>query len=281
MGIRRKVVWLKFLKGMEGYRSTSTINNKRTNLYMVIFNPKIIDLKPVVSSALKTPLSFFRDEGKNVYACINGGFLTSTTSLFLMGYNGAVSSANVKSLSRPLNGVNTAYYPTRFAFGLDIMFNTSVAWVYGVGAGVRVQYAYPTPSPKALNTIPQAVPSELFPSGGKIWGQRTVIGGSSMLVKDSLINITDVEELIEMDNNSSCPRSVIEYLKNGIVVLLAAEGGNPNGAPGLTLAELANIMLKVGCVWAVNLDGGGSSSMVVDGLTTIRSSIQMRLSVLC
>ena len=262
----------KFPKGIEVYRSTNAINNKATNLYMVVFNPKLIDLKPVVSSSLKTPMSFFTDEGENVYACINGGFFTSTTSLSLMGYNGVVSSANVKSLTRPLNGVNTTYYPTRSAFGLDNMFNPSVAWVYGVGTGVGVQYAYPVPSPNALNTAPQVIPSELFPSGGKVWGQRTVIGGSPMLVKDSLINITDVEELIEVDNKSSRPRSAIGYLKNGNVVLLAAEGGNPNGAPGLTLAELANIMLEVGCVGAVNLDGGGSSSMVVDGLTTIRPS---------
>jgi hypothetical protein len=203
----------KFPKGIEVYRNENTINNKITNLYMVVLNPKLVDLKPVLSSSLKTPSAFYRDEGDNVYACINAGFFTSTTSLSLLGYNGVVSSANVKSLTRPFNGVNTAYYPTRSAFGLDNMFNPSVAWVYGVGTGVGVQYSYPQPSPNALNKAPQGIPTALFPTGGDEWGQRTVIGGSPMLVKDSVINITDVEEMIDVDNTSSRPRSAIGYLK--------------------------------------------------------------------
>jgi exopolysaccharide biosynthesis protein len=40
----------------------------------------------------------------------------------------------------------------------------------------------------------------------------------------------------------------------------------------LTLAELAKIMLEIGCIGAINLDGGGSSSLVIDGYTTIRPS---------
>ena len=36
-------------------------------------------------------------------------------------------------------------------------------------------------------------------------------------------------------------------------------------AIGLTLPELANILLDLGCIKALNLDGGGSSTMFFDG----------------
>ena len=36
-------------------------------------------------------------------------------------------------------------------------------------------------------------------------------------------------------------------------------------APGLTLNELAKLMKELGCVYAANLDGGGSTRMLVDG----------------
>jgi len=43
-------------------------------------------------------------------------------------------------------------------------------------------------------------------------------------------------------------------------------------AEGATLPQLANIMLELGCVEAMNLDGGGSSCMLVNGKETIKPS---------
>lgn len=255
-------------KSIEVYNSTKLLNGNSTNMFAVVFNPKLIDLKPLLSTSAKTPEAFFNQETGTVYACINAGFFTSNTSLSLVGYNNTVTSANVKSLTRPYNGSNATYYPTRAAFGLDAMYNPSVAWVYGVGTGFGTQYAYPTPSPNQLNSAPQIVPTATFPMGAVVWGQKTMIGGSPMLVKDSLINVSDAEELIDVNNTSYRARSAIGYLKNGNVVILAAEGDNTVNR-GLTLQELANVMLELGCVGAINLDGGGSTSLIVNGNKTI------------
>lgn len=262
-----------FPKGIEVYKSTQTINNKGTKLYLVAFNPKAnIEFKPVLSSTAKTPTAFYNDEAGEVYASINAGFFYGSNSLSLLMYNGTTAAVNTKSLSRLLNGVNTTYYPTRAAFGLSKDFKPSVSWVYSVGTGNGELYSYPQPSTNAEGKAPQAIPSASFPVGGSLWSQNTAIGGSPMLVKDSLVHITDVEELIAVDNTSSRARSAIGYLRNGNIVLLAAEGGMPTTAPGLTLKELAQVLLEVGCVGAVNLDGGGSSSLVVDGQQTIKPS---------
>lgn len=259
-----------FPVGIEVYRSQAPINGKVTNIYAVVFNPKRVELKPVLSTTLKTPSKFYSDEGSDVYACINAGFFSGTTSLSLIGYNSAIQSANVKSFQRAYNGTNVPYYATRAAFGLNVDNRPSVAWIYGVGTGNGVQYAYPAPSPNLLGSAPQVQPTATFPLGAILWDQKTMIGGSPMLVKDSVINITAAEEMVEVDNTSSRPRSAIGYLNNGNIILLAAEGGNSEGAPGITLLELANTMIGLGCVGAINLDGGGSSSLIVNGQQTIR-----------
>ncbi len=47
----------------------------------------------------------------------------------------------------------------------------------------------------------------------------------------------------------------------------AGRGTSSENTYGLTLRELANVMISLGCVTAVNLDGGGSSTMVAGGET--------------
>ncbi|MBL1411187.1 phosphodiester glycosidase family protein [Sphingobacterium faecale] len=266
-----------FPKGIEVYRTHREINGKVSNICLVAFNPKHnIDFKPIVSKVAQTPTDFFKAESGDVYVCLNAGFFSGNTSLSLAIYNTAIQSINTKSLQRPFNNVNTPYYPTRAAFGLNSDFAPSVSWVYSVGAGNGVLYQYPQPSPNELGLAPQNIPSAIFPQGGAVWNPRSAIGGSPMLIHKGQIKITDNEELADLDNNAKRARSAIGHLSNGNIVLLAAEGaqtGNVNPSfHGLTLRELADVMLEVGCVGAINLDGGGSSSMVIGGEQVITPS---------
>ncbi len=49
------------------------------------------------------------------------------------------------------------------------------------------------------------------------------------------------------------------------------EGRNKTESiPGLTLQEVANRLLEIGCSEAINLDGGGSSCMLINGKETIK-----------
>ncbi len=61
------------------------------------------------------------------------------------------------------------------------------------------------------------------------------------------------------------PRSAIGQRQDGIVLLLVIDGRRPGHSLGVDMVELTNIMVKYGAYNASNLDGGGSSSMVVDG----------------
>ena len=60
---------------------------------------------------------------------------------------------------------------------------------------------------------------------------------------------------------TSHPRTAVGILENGDVVFLCASLGYDT--PGLTVAQLTELLLERGCVEAMNLDGGPSSQMAV------------------
>ena len=60
--------------------------------------------------------------------------------------------------------------------------------------------------------------------------------------------------------NEEHPRTAIGIRADGDVVTYVAEGRNGNRAGGMSLYNMATIMKELGCVYAVNLDGGGSST---------------------
>ncbi len=65
-------------------------------------------------------------------------------------------------------------------------------------------------------------------------------------------------------SNSPNPRTIIGQKKCGIILLVVAEGRN-KGDTGLTIEQSKALMLELECETACNLDGGGSSEMIVDG----------------
>lgn len=82
---------------------------------------------------------------------------------------------------------------------------------------------------------------------------------SYRLVKDGKVN-TEFSNRYDHANSSN-PRTMIGQKANGELVLVVAEGRN-SGDKGLTATEQGNVMVELGCVTAVNADGGGSSEMI-------------------
>jgi exopolysaccharide biosynthesis protein len=68
------------------------------------------------------------------------------------------------------------------------------------------------------------------------------------------------------------PRTGIGYTANGGVLLVVVDGRQPRWSTGVSLRAFANIMLDLGAVQALNLDGGGSTTMVVEDEVVNRPS---------
>ena len=65
--------------------------------------------------------------------------------------------------------------------------------------------------------------------------------------------------------NTRTARSAIGIKRDGTIILLAVDGKQKGISEGVTLSEMADIMLNMGACQAMNLDGGSSTQMVVCG----------------
>ena len=54
-------------------------------------------------------------------------------------------------------------------------------------------------------------------------------------------------------------------MNDGKFLMITVDGREPGVSVGMTLQELAEYLLNLGAVDAMNLDGGGSTTMVLDG----------------
>jgi len=74
-------------------------------------------------------------------------------------------------------------------------------------------------------------------------------------------------------------RTAIGQDAEGRLLFVVVEGGDGEGSAGVTLRELALIMADLGSRWAINMDGGGSSIMVLgfDGAQRVVSRGEERL----
>ena len=122
--------------------------------------------------------------------------------------------------------------------------------------------------------MPQAVPSKSFPANGKPWAPVEAIGAGPLLIKDGVYKNEWEAELFDAASGvgptSNHPRSAVAYHPSGKVVFFVCEGRNKTPlTPGLTMKDMADLFLDLGCTDAINLDGGGSSCMLIRGQETI------------
>jgi hypothetical protein len=85
-------------------------------------------------------------------------------------------------------------------------------------------------------------------------GYRFAVGGFPVLRGGS--------PLSGLDNGTAATRTSAGFGDGGRVLYLLALDGNAETGAGLTILELASLMSDIGASAAVNLDGGGSSTLV-------------------
>ncbi len=93
-----------------------------------------------------------------------------------------------------------------------------------------------------------------------------IIGGTPVLIHNGK-KITDFssEKTIETFLTQRHARTAVGIRNNDTWVFVVVDGKQPDLSLGMTMHELADFMEALGCVEALNLDGGGSSTFVYAG----------------
>jgi len=117
-----------------------------------------------------------------------------------------------------------------------------------------------------VNVIPQSKPAY---TTSEMWNYASyIVGGCPILIRDSNI-ITDFSLEKTNDNFLYKPhaRTAVGLLSNGHWIFVTIDGSDSLilKNKGMTIPELANFMKSLGCVEALNLDGGGSTTLFYRG----------------
>ena len=101
----------------------------------------------------------------------------------------------------------------------------------------------------------------------QVWSlAQDIVGGAGLLIRDGR-NVEDwsVEAFNKGFADLRHPRTMIGSAEDGTIWLVAVDGRQPQLSVGMTLLELRDLARRLGLVNALNLDGGGSTTMWVQG----------------
>lgn len=113
-----------------------------------------------------------------------------------------------------------------------------------VGAQLKVEWRIATANPAKNGCKPE-----------------DIVGAGPRLVERGAINVTD-----EHFGHATArhPRSALAVTRQGTLLFYTVDGRQPSSV-GMTMRELAEQLAALGALEAINLDGGGSTTLVVNG----------------
>ena len=104
-----------------------------------------------------------------------------------------------------------------------------------------------------------------------LWGPERedagVVSAEDAIVSGPLLidDLTDMPLDSISFNNNRHPRTMVGITGSGHLLFVVVDGRQPGYADGMSLFELRALAHSLGCTDALNLDGGGSTTMVVAG----------------
>jgi len=261
---------------MHVYRWADSLNGHPFIAYYVSAQLKdrhLIFSDQVTNDRRFTPSQFYQLEQFPllVVNCTYFSFETNQNISMVMK-DGGLIAYSVTALKGRGEDSNLYYYPTRGAIGIDRKRRADVAWTF-TDTAHRWPYAFEEMPVVAKGEESNPSIYDLKDIEWKWWKMRTAVGGGPVLIHDGRIWITNKEEqLFSRRDQDRHPRTAMGYTKDGHLIILAVQGRSPGIAEGATLEEVAKMLLDLRCFEAVNLDGGGSSCMLVNGKETIKPS---------
>jgi exopolysaccharide biosynthesis protein len=112
-----------------------------------------------------------------------------------------------------------------------------------------------------------------------IEAQALVVGGGPQLLRTGRVAVAAQAEgfhplrsFFDTFVKGRQPRTLAGVTEEGRLLLVTVDGRRPGWSVGMTLPEAARLMRSLGARDALNLDGGGSTTMVVRGEVVNRPS---------
>jgi hypothetical protein len=240
-----------------------------------------------------TPGQFYEKNGQPLLI-VNTTFFSFATnqSLNTVVKDSKLVGYNIHSIAGRGKDTLLYHHPTASAIGISKKGKADVAWLY-TDSSLKYPVAFET-KPVLLKDSSGTVSKYSFvpelhhlPKTEKRrgirdkWKMKTAVGGGPVLLQEGEIKITNEEErrFYGKAIHDKHPRTAMGYTKDNKLIVLVVEGRNAGNAEGATLGQLAQIFKELGCVEALNLDGGGSSCMLVNGKETIRPSDKKQRAV--
>jgi exopolysaccharide biosynthesis protein len=107
----------------------------------------------------------------------------------------------------------------------------------------------------------------LLPNSEGAWRKaEDIVGcGPLLLWKGRRLEEPEAESISSVFFLARHPRTAAGVRADGTLLFVTVDGRRPEESVGMSLPELTDLMLELGAVSAINLDGGGSTTMVIDG----------------
>ena len=100
-----------------------------------------------------------------------------------------------------------------------------------------------------------------------------IVGGGPLLLRNGeRLENPEEESISRVFFLARHPRTAVGVRADGTLLFVTVDGRRPEESVGMSVPELTDLMRELGAVSAINLDGGGSTTMVIDGNVVNRPS---------
>lgn len=227
----------------------------------------------------ETVTSFANDLGACVV--VNGGYFTMNVTPAL-GVGLLISDYVTWKPATPAVKRDTLSFEIARA-AIGITEEDRIVFTYATSRD-GIHYAWDAPPPHR----PGQPAAPIDYGSAREWVIRDAIGAGPALVMDGAMHVTSDEEVFFGTSIPEVhPRTAAGVSAAGELLLMVVDGRQPESR-GVSLEELATLMLEVGAIEAINLDGGGSTTLVVNGNlvnrpqgSTVEREVMSALATFC
>ena len=204
---------------------------------------------------ISTPSEIGLESGASVI--INGGYFTRGQRP--MRHIGLLKSKDslYEPASKSVLRENLRYNINRGAFAIKYDNSPEISWATTKNDSI-FSWNFPFKNRPGK-------PAYINYNFSEFWNVKEAVHAGPILIANNTINVTSEQEVFfNTPVDGVQPRSAIGYKKNGDIIMMVVDGRQVDSR-GAYLKELAMLMRQFDCEEALNLDGGGSSSLIVNG----------------